>query len=276
MSDITEATPELDEQSLLSDPDSLKARLAGDHPEFPEPRENIYELPRGLFRNGTWNKEVEVRELTGVDEEILSRQTDARAFFDAVLGLGTVRIGSVDLLAEPLSARKELLDELLLGERSYLFLAIAGATFGNKRELEITCPKCKTEQETTLILSEDFPLVVEDEGINDTYEYKTRKGEVIVYRLMTGLDERLANANTNASESKKNDIALSCVIQSVDGGFPVDSEAYVRSLGMKDRFHLLSELQEHQPSVDMDLEIPCIGCGEGQHLPLQWGDLFRP
>lgn len=276
MNDMIETMPDIDEQAILSDPDGVKAKIAGEHPEFPKAQENIYTLPRGLFKNGTWNTEVEVRELTGVDEEILSRQSDARSFFDAVIGLGTARIGSVDLLEEPLSARRELLDELLLGERSYLFLAISGATFGNDRDLEITCQMCGTEQETQLLLSEDFPLEVEEDGIKDNYEYTTRKGDTVVYRLMTGRDERLANENEKASETKKNDLALSCVILTVGDGVPVDMEAYLKHMGMKDRFSLLEDLKSHQPEVDMDLEIKCIGCGEGQHLPLQWGDLFRP
>lgn len=270
VADLMNETPD------LSSPESVQQKIAGDRPSVPAPPDNAVELVRGYWANGTWNRDVVVRELTGVDEEMLSRMKTGRDIFDGIIALGTERIGSVELRGEPLSARTEVLDSLLLGERSQIYMAVNAATFGNEKTLEITCGHCQTEQETTILLKEDFPLNVEDEGVRDEYTYVTTKGEKIVYRLMTGRDMKAAEERPQASQSEKNSIGLSCVIKSVDGKTPLDMEAFVKSLGMKDRVQLLESLNEKQPYIDLTLNVTCIGCGEGQQIPLQWEDLFRP
>lgn len=266
----------MNESSPDLSPESIQQRIAGDRPSAPTPPDSVVELVRGYWANGKWNRDVTVRELTGIDEEMLSRMKTERDIFDGIIALGTERIGSVELRGEPLSARTEVLDSLLLGERSQIYMAVNAATFGDEKTLEITCGNCQTEQETTLILSEDFPLHVKDEGVRDEYTYVTSKGEKIVYRLMTGHDMKAAEERPKASQSEKNSIGLSCVIQSVDGKTPIDMEAYVKSLGMRDRVKILESLNEEQPYIDLTLNVTCIGCGEGQQIPLQWADLFRP
>ncbi|WP_410960051.1 hypothetical protein, partial [Salmonella sp. SAL4434] len=65
--------------------------------------------------------------MTGVDEEALSKIRDQVDFYDAVLNQGTVRIGDIDLAPLSTGEKQSYLQQLLIGERDQVFLAIVQA-----------------------------------------------------------------------------------------------------------------------------------------------------
>ena len=81
-----------------------------------------------------------MRELTGVDEEAMARVKDITEIYDTVLGLGTTRIGEVDLASLPLPERQGLLQQLLLGERDMLFIGIVRMTYGDHKTMRLHLP----------------------------------------------------------------------------------------------------------------------------------------
>lgn len=252
-----------------------KEAVAGPVPIMDEAPDVNLQLPRGLFDNGSWQREVTVRELTGADEEILAKVPDQLAFFVTVIALGVESIGTVTFDGMPLSERKGALSELLLGERDMLFLKVAQASFGDNKDISFTCNLCQAEQDMTLILSEDFkPREVGD--IKDVYSYTTSKGDVLDYRPAVGSDQEEALSRKGATLAEQNTTMLSRCITKRNGELIVDPINFVRNLSIRDRQSLLEKLVACQPSIELTVKTNCAACGGEQSIALGWQDIFRP
>lgn len=252
-----------------------KEAMAGEIPLIPDAPGTTITLPRGLW-NGSWQTKAQVRELTGVDEEALAKAKDPADVFDTVLGLGTQRIGSIELTALSQAEREGTLRQLLLGERDQLFMAVVQATFGDVKKLSIRCTACNADQELVLTLSEDFKPREVTEVDGASFTYTSSKGDVIQYHPVTGDDQAEALRRKGASTAEQNTILLSQVIDSVNGKDLLNPVDYARGMSMLDRQKLLIELAERQPSIDLTVSAPCAECREEQTLILSWVDIFRP
>ena len=279
---MTDVLPTPTGQQQL-DPDKLQADLArarqetvGPVPLIQQSMDPTFKLPRGLMYSGTWHTQVTVRELTGIDEEVLARVKTVQDMFDSVIALGTTRIGTMELSSMPLAERQGLLQTLLLGERDQLYLAVVRATYGDEKVLKYTCPACNEEQDLTIVISEDFKPKEVEGAAGTEFSYHTSKGQIITYRPAIGSDQIEALNKKGASPAEQNTIILSRCIKAVDGQLVVNPIEYARGLPMRDRTSLLDLLMERQPTVSLDLTINCAVCREEQTISLGWGDLFRP
>ncbi len=252
----------------------VRRAVAGDRPVLPEAPATALTLPRGYSSAGVTHTEVEVRELTGSDEEYLSRFKGEEAVFDGLIALGVVRIGSLDLSEEPVSARRRILGTLLIGERLQIFLKIVEATFGNEKELRYTCASCDETQDVTVLLNEDFKINV-PEGLQQVYEFTLRSGKKVTYRLLVGDDLTEISADQKKSVAQANTALLSRIILEVDGLPPGDPEELVRSFSIGDRDRLLQAVADNQPDVALSLDMTCLSCHEEVKVPVSWGQLFR-
>lgn len=255
---------------------AAKEQMAGPVPLILDSPDTTFKLPRGLFYQGHWHKDVVIRELTGIDEEALAKfNQDAMAFFSTVIALGVESIGELDLTSLPLSERKGFLSQLLLGERDMLFIQVARVAFGDTKEITYACTLCEVEQTMALVMSEDFkPTVVEDVETL-THTYTTGKGDVLEYRPATGADQETALSKKGQTLAEQNTVMLSLCITKRNSELIVDPLHYARNLSMKDRSALLQALVERQPSVNLVLQTQCISCGGDQTIGLGWGDIFR-
>jgi len=254
---------------------AAKERVAGPVPIMGEAPDVTLRLPRGLFDDGSWHREVTVRELTGADEEVLAKVPDQLAFFITVIALGVESIGTIGFDSMSVAERKDALGELLLGERDMLFMRIAQASFGDHKDLGFTCNLCQTEQEITLILSEDFkPRQVDD--IKDVYSFTTSKGDVLDYRPAIGSDQEEALSRKGATLAEQNTTMLSRCITKRNGELIPDPISFVRNLSIRDRQTLLGKLVECQPSIELVVKTNCAACGGEQSIALGWQDIFRP
>lgn len=270
-------TPTGQQMDLQADLDRARQETVGPVPLIQKSVDPTLTLPRGLMHDGTWHTQVLVRELTGVDEEALARVKTVQDMFDAVIALGTVRVGTMELAPMQFSERQGLLQGLLLGEREQLYLAVVQATYGDRKTLMYTCPSCAEEQELTVVISEDFPVKTVPDVDMTEFTYGTAKGAVLVYRPATGADQLAAMSKKGSTSAEQNTIILSRCIKSVDGQAVIlNPIEFARSLPMRDRQALLTLLVERQPSVDLNVKINCVACREEQTVALGWGDLFRP
>jgi hypothetical protein len=248
---------------------------SGDHPAIkPAPSLSV-EIPRGYSDDGVSQTTVRLRELTGRDEEYLSRYKTSDTLFDGILSLGVVSIGSVDLASLPVSERSKVLGKLLIGERLMIYLAVVQSTFGNERDMSFTCPHCASEQTTLVLLDTDFPISVPDD-LQFLNTYTTSSGVEIVYRLVTGADVLASATDKPASASVQNTNLLTRLIRSVDGKTPMYMDEFVRDMSLNDRGKLLSDVMDRQPAVSLSLTLECSSCHEEVLIPVQWEELFRP
>lgn len=267
------------EETIVSKEQKLndaKKAIAGDVPLIPDTPDMIINLPRGRFDGSKWETEVELRELTGADEESLARFKDPADFFDGAITYGTKRIGTLDLEGLGFTERQSVLAGLLIGEREQLFLNITRVTYGDDKELKHVCPSCGVENTTNVILSQDIKCKEMDNPYTVTHTMTTSKGDVLTYRLATGSDQLAVMKRRGATSAEQNTLMISECITKLNDGPVLDPVGTARNLSMKDRQILLENLVENQPSPEMTLELPCASCGFDLILPLSWGDIFRP
>ena len=117
---------------------AAKEVIVGEVPTIADLPDTMLTLPRGIPNEGKWHARCEVRELTGVDEEVLAKVRKPEETFDTMLlpwrradrGTGPVQMDEGE--------SRGWLNKLLIGERELLFLAIAKATYGDERKYEVT------------------------------------------------------------------------------------------------------------------------------------------
>lgn len=256
--------------------EEAKKVLVGSVPLIPAALDCVFDLPRGLYSNGKWETQVEVKELTGADEESLARFRNPEDFFNGVLVYGTVRIGSQDLSGLSFAERQSILSGLLIGEREQLFLHIGKVTYGNEKVIPHTCQSCGVSMETTVVISEDIKLPVMEDAYTIARTFTTSKGAVLTYRLATGADQLAVLSRKGSSLAEQNTLMISECVLEIDGKLILDPMSMARTLSMGDRVRLLEKLVEGQPSPDFSLSSVCIGCGSEVTVPFSLGDVFRP
>ncbi len=250
--------------------------VAGSIPLIEAAPSLLFDLPRGRHNANKWETEVELRELTGSDEEALARFNDTADFFDGVLVYGTTRIGSTQLTDLSFPERQSILAELLIGEREQLFINIARVTYGNEKDIGHTCPSCGNEAETTVLISEDIEMPIMESPYTLSHTMVTSKGDTLTYRLAIGSDQMALLKKKGASAAEQTSLMISQCVVKVNDKPIIDPMGMARGLSMGDRRKLMDHLVEDQPSPDMNLTMPCINCGYELTFPLSWGDIFRP
>jgi T4 bacteriophage base plate protein len=254
---------------------AAKEAIAGPVPLIEDAPDPVVVLPRGLFHNGIWEKEATCRELTGADEEALAKVVTPYAYFNSVLALGTVSIGSFDLSTLAAPEREYYLGDLLLGEREQLFLKIVQVSFGNVRKMGFTCTMCSEPQDVDLLLDTDFPPKKVENVEVTTLDHTTSKGDVVTYRGARGQDQEEVLSKKGINVAEQSTMMIARCITKVNGEILPDPQKYARSLSIRDRQKLLELLVERQPSIDLDITTTCASCGAQQSLSMGWADFFR-
>jgi len=265
---------------LPSEGDLAKAQevIRGEIPVISEPADTSVKLFRGLFWNGRWEDDARVKELTGADEEGIARMMTGAApgqYVNAVLAYGVSQVGQQEIEKMPLNERMGVLDALLIGEKELLFLNILRVSFGDQRTTTVQCQVCDAMSEVDFSITEDIPIRPLDDPHRVTYDYETRSGARIEYRLVTGADQAESQRRPNISTPEENTIILSRVIESYNGSPLVDPIRFARDLGAQDRRGLMRAINEHQPGPYFEeVKLPCSKCGAESLFRPSWADLL--
>lgn len=256
-----------------------KEIMRGDQPFMSEPPDTSVTLFRGIWDGAKFRADAQVKELTGADEEGIARMLGASTpgqYMHAMLAYGVSQLGLNDLEKMGVAERSAILDTLLVGEREYLFLQILKATYGDQRTVTVRCDACNALNEVFFSITEDVPIRPLAEPDRTIYEYETRDGRRIEYRLVVGADVAEANKRPNISGPEENTIILSRVIESVGGHVVVDTTKFVRNLGAMDRRMWLRELVAKQPGPYFEeVKLPCATCGAESLFTPGWADLLQ-
>lgn len=234
------------------------------------PSNTTVSLPGGIIgQDGALVKYAEVRELTGLDEEAISKAGSVGRALTVILERGVVSIGSAPVT-------KADLDRLLIGDRDALLLGIRRVTFGDTVDFSFQCPTCSTELDVSLNLDTDVPVKEMEDPINDrvfTYMSKTRGP--IVLNLPTGSVQKKLVESTDKTLAEMNTIILGGCIRSVNGE-PSLGVATALKLGLADRDELIAELVKRAPGPRLgEVTTTCEACAGEIALPLSLADLFR-
>jgi hypothetical protein len=239
-----------------------------DEPDIIDPPETVFRLAAGYMQDdGRWVKEFEVRELTGRDEEALSRIGDIGRGLVAMMERTLVRVGH--------DTGVNRLDSLIGGDWDTVLLAVRTVTFGPEIELKPTCASCRAEYEVTVNLRNDLAI----RSANPEDLMWTVKGRRHTYSLSlyTGSTQRKVYdlLAENKSVAAVNTEILHDSINQIDE-MPVLGRDEIRDLSVADRRTLLDSINDHRVGPDLSgVTIKCPTCGNEQPHPLDAAALFQ-
>lgn len=248
-------------------------------PVIEPPADDLVSLPGGLIKKDKVIRSVQVKELTGEDEESLARASQSMnpfTFIDRLLKCGVIRIGE-----EPAIDNEKLLSQMLVGDREALILGIRQATYGDIIEIkDWICPACAAKSDLAMEVS-DIPVVHLSDPIMETsFQVKMRKGGFASVRLANGSDQVATFDKQELTQAQRETILLSrCVISLTDkmgveksvAGFP----SLVREMSVPDRHAILNELANRQPGPKYDkVEYKCESCDNDVKVAVTIGHLF--
>lgn len=243
---------------------------AYEKPQMKDAPPGLVTLPGGwIDSRGVLQTTAMVKELTGRDEERLSRidaQTNLPTFLQTMVSCGTETIGG-----QP--AEKDMLNDLLVGDREALILGIRFATYGEDLPMEVRCPHCAYTEKISLELRKDIPVKQMETPEIRQYDVPLRNGRLAVITPATcGLQDQIWDPKKNVGQLKTETL-VHCVV-SIDGR--PTSRPDILDMGMADRNTLLDRLAELQPGPDYrEVRLDCQGCGREFPLDLTLTDLFR-
>jgi len=272
-------------EEALADPsrvNDLIAQVIGsqDIPVIADAPGDLITLPGGLFYNGKVYTTAQVKELTGADEEALSKAMAANNgfhFMDTLLTRGVTHIG--DLPATP-----EMLGNMLLGDRDELLIQIRVATYGEYFELEQwTCPHCNQQSDLKFSLARDIeriPLEDNDKYGEPSFEIELRRGAKALVRFPTGADQKACSDPKWTSTERNSEMLRRCVksITRTDGSV-IHVQAFpgaIAEMNIPDRRKIVDAIGEKSPGPRYTfINFTHAECQKDVGLALSMLDLFR-
>ena len=204
---------------------------------------HVFELPSG--------GEIELREMTGAEEELLTNQRLIRTgdAVNQVLRNCMVRLGENE---EP--SIEDVLD-LLSGDRLFVLVKLRQVSLGDEVALELSCtsPACGAVS----------PVVIDVETLETTPYGKEREfsfvlpgsGRTVRFGYLDGHKEKRLAALKEPSISS----AMLIRIIDVDGAAP--SKKLMNKMSLRDRSALRQEMVRVDAGIDTTVEVDCESCG---------------
>lgn len=237
-------------------------------PEIDPPADPVFDLLGGhVLPDGEVVMEVEVRELTGRDEEAIAKSTSTAATLQTVLVRGTVRVGGE-------KADAALLDRLLAGDRDWILLHIYAFTFGREVRATPFCMACDKRVNVTLDILNGVPLRRLDSAYERSFVVDCKVGTVEV-TMPDGVAQRAMLGAPSKSVAELTTSLLAKCVTKVKG-VPVFNEAQILDLPIPDRRKVTDEIFNRQPGpLLQDVTAPCPECAAELGVPLATVDLFQ-
>ena len=223
---------------------------------------------------------VEIRYMTAKEEDILSSKT-------------LIRKGVVlDRLLQSVLVDKNINpDDLLIGDKNALIVAVRVTGYGSEYATSVTCPVCSNIADHVFDLENgeinsgdnfgDFDLKKTDDG---TFVVKTPASEANVeFRLLIGQDEKsFVKIEANRKKHNLPETSLSdqlrAMIVSVNGNSdPTYIQSFIEHAPAKDSSCVRRAYLQVNPNIDLSQLYDCPGCGFTSLLevPLS-ADIFWP
>lgn len=219
----------------------------------PKSTVGIFELPCGyLAPDGELLTEVQVREITGVEEDMLAaKNIPGGKKITQLLGNCLERLGP--MTDKPMLVQRAR--DLLIGDRVFLMLAIRRVTLGDDFPFERECPKCEHKSLYTVNLGELEVRKMADPK-KRTHEGVLPSGKPVRWHSMTGKEEETLSkvGNTDALSA-----SILVRLDMVGGGPP--SMKVIKAMSMRDREWLRDKFDDTEGGVDTTLQLTCPECG---------------
>ena len=202
-----------------------------------------FQLPTG--------DEIELREMTGAEEELLTNQRLIRNgdAVNQVLANCILRIGEKDEVAT-----KDILD-MLSGDRLFTLVRLRQVSLGDEVELDPVCPNqaCRLKNHAVVNL-DDLPITPYGEEREFVFTLPASGSKVRFVYLDGHKEKRLAQMQDPSISA-----AMMIRIVDIDGSAP--SKKVLSEMSMRDRSALRQEMLRVDAGIDTAVELDCDSCG---------------
>ncbi len=202
---------------------------------------HTYTLPSG--------QEVELVELTGREEELLTNQR----LIKSGEAINQVLLNCIKRIGENKSLTMDDILNLLSGDRLFVLVKLRQISLGDTVDLELICPGCKEPSFITVNL-EELPVTPYPEEREFIFKLPVSKKQVKFSYLNGHKEKQLASLKEPSLTS-----AMLSRIISVDGQPP--NKKIVTDLPLRDRSELRREMLKVDAGIDTEVETICQGCG---------------
>lgn len=229
----------IDDPSVVANLASQVMNEAKDVKTVP-PSSSEVELPGGFIDSGSLVKYVEIRELTGADEEAIAKAGSTAKALNEILQRGLVKIGGRPV-------KNEDFEEMLLGDRDAVLLGIRKITFGDRVTASIPCNKCQVVKDVVVDLNEDIEVKELTDPINDrSFEVQLKVGNALVV-LPNGLTQRKIMESGDKTASELATIIIAGCLVSIAGAPVAYGTKTALNLTIKDRESIVAEIADRNP-----------------------------
>lgn len=230
----------------------------------------VHELLAGyLDGEGKEHREIEITEITGVEEEAISKagiKENGGKVVRTILERCILRIGDYTQKKTPKNEWIEIIKSLSVADQDYALLKIRELTLGTEIEMEHKCPSCKSGL-TSIIGTDELeikPFGGEREidfelprGYRDKDGTTHRLGKI---RFPNGFDREILDTIARKNLGTANTMLLTRCI--TDFGNVKVHDKIIRGLSIRDREYLLTLLSENNYGIELTTDIVCVNCGE--------------
>ncbi len=211
-------------------------------------------LPSGL--------ECTIREMTATEEGFLASQKMLKSgeAFERILRNCVVE-KDIDL------------DNLLVGDRYYLMLAIRRLTYGDDYDFKVRCASCGQTFNMSVNLA-DLPIKKLEGDLDATHTITLpRTGKKVTFRLLRGRDEK--KIATTLRKTPQEIIRLSLFLHTVAvDGSENFSEKFFETLPGADSQYYRKEIDAVTCGVDTVVEVECPECDNEFEVQLPISENF--
>jgi len=195
--------------------------------------------------------EIELKEMTGVEEEILTNQRLIRSgdAINQVLKNCILRIGK--------NTKPEMADitDMLSGDRLLTLVRLRQISLGNEVELQLTCPSSVCRAKNRIIINlDDLPVIPYGPEREFTFALPASGSKVRFCYLDGTKEKRLSQLQEPTISS-----AMMIRILDIDGNPP--SKKSLAEMPMKDRAALRQEMARVDAGIDTNIITQCDSCG---------------
>lgn len=221
---------------------------------------------------------IDIKAMTAKEEDILMSQ--------ALIKKGTV---IEELIKSCVMDRSANVDDLILGDRNALSIAIRITGYGSDYNAEVSCPKCDHRNQKVFDLADleikRLGAKPVEQGVN-LFEYTLPVSKKVVrFKLLTGADEREKDLQDKSYTKALGPMSLGIVtsnlryiIQAVDG-ITEKGKIYkfIDMMPAMDSKKLREYIAQIQPGIDMTTSLTCENCGSTSPVSLPiTSELFWP
>lgn len=260
---------DLIEKVMQSSAPEEESRPAPDPAKIALPTDAVFDLPGGYVSpTGEVAYEAEVRELTGRDEEQISKAPSLVKGLGVILQRGLVRVGDTKV-------DESVLNDMLAGDRDYALIRIYAATFGPEVTASRYCVECEGMRDYTVDLLKDVPIRKMENSGDRFVTVECSVGEVGV-TLPTGVTQKKLMESNDKTIAELSTLLLENTVVAVNGKSILDPQRAVLDLSIRDRRKISEVIATSSPGPQMgDTKAKCPECDTETEVPLNLASLFQ-